>query len=206
MERQTLSKTVLERVPLYLHYLKGDRLNGASTISSATIAKGVKLGEVQVRKDLALISGAGKPKIGYRKDELIEHLTAVINSEGVVNVIIIGAGKIGRALLGYDGFLEYGMNIVAAFDNDPSQTGLPADKTVRHISELPYVCKDREVKIGIIAVPEDQAQIACNILVKNGIKAIWNFAPVNPEVPDGVIIKNENLAAALAVLSAKLKQ
>lgn len=206
MERQTLSKTVLERVPLYLHYMKGDRLNGASTISSATIAKGVKLGEVQVRKDLALISGAGKPKIGYRKDELIEHLTAVINSEGVVNVIIIGAGKIGRALLGYDGFLEYGMNIVAAFDNDPSQTGLATDKTVRHISELPYVCKDREVKIGIIAVPEDQAQIACNILVKNGIKAIWNFAPVNPEVPDGVIIKNENLAAALAVLSAKLKQ
>ena len=98
------------------------------------------------------------------------------------------------------------MNIVAAFDSDSSKISPAADKPVRHIAELPYVCKDREVKIGIIAVPEDQAQIACNILVKNGIKAIWNFAPVNPEVPDGVIIKNENLAAALAVLSAKLKQ
>ena len=206
MEKQSLSKTVLERVPLYLHYLKGHNLKGTNTISSAAIAKGVKLGEVQVRKDLALISGAGKPKIGYRRDELIEHLTAVVNSEGVVNVVIIGAGKIGKALLDYEGFSEYGMNIVAAFDSDPSKISPAADKTVQHIAELPYFCKDYGVKIGIIAVPESQAQTACDALVENGIKAIWNFAPINPDVPDGVIVKNENLAASLAVLSAKLKK
>lgn len=207
MQRQILSKTLLERIPVYLHYLRRPEMQGVETISSVTIAKGVKLGEVLVRKDLAAVSGAGKPRVGYNKDELIEHLSSVLNRDNTVNAVVLGAGKIGQAMLEYDGFAEYGLNIVAAFDTDPEKVRSSENgKPILSVSELSRTCAENNVKIGIVAVPEASAQKACDLLVGNGVGGIWNFSPIRLDVPERIFLRNENLAASLAALSAKLKK
>ena len=203
---EELSKSILERIPLYLHYLKSKELEEVTNVSSAKIAKGVKLGEVQVRKDLAKISGAGRPRTGYVKDELVADLTAVVNHEKGLSAVICGAGKIGKALLSFDGFEEYGIKMIAAFDNDEGKLGDYDGKPIYPIGALKKFVKSERVKIGVIAVPDRFAQDVCDQLILSGVKAIWNFAPTRLNVPDGVVLRNENLAVSLAVLSAKLKK
>lgn len=203
---EELSKSILERIPLYLHYLKSKELEEVTNVSSAKIAKGVKLGEVQVRKDLAKISGAGRPRTGYVKDELVADLTAVVNHEKGLSAVICGAGKIGKALLSFDGFEEYGIKMIAAFDNDEGKLGDYDGKPIYPIGALKKFVKSEKVKIGVIAVPDRFAQDVCDQLILSGVKAIWNFAPTRLNVPDGVVLRNENLAVSLAVLSAKLKK
>ena len=203
---EELSKSVLERIPLYLHYLKSKEVEDVVNISSAKIAHAVKLGEVQVRKDLAKISGSGRPKTGYVKDELIADLAAVINHDKELSAVVVGAGKIGKALLSYDGFEEYGISIIAAFDSDEAKLGEYEGKAILPMGGLKQFVKSKKVRIGILTVPESSAQDACDNLILSGVKAIWNFSSTGLSVPDGVVVRNENLAASLAVLSAKLKK
>lgn len=197
-----IPKSVKARLPIYLHYLKSLEADGVPTISSAAIAAAQGLGEVQVRKDLAMVSGAGKPKIGYFVNELASHIENALGSNCVTGVIIVGAGKLGKALLCYDGFEEFGLDIMAAFDQDESKTGVTHEKPVYALSEIKDFCKTHAVKIGVIAVPEKAAEETLALLIDCGVKAIWNFAPVRLKAENGVKIKNENMAAALAVLSA----
>ena len=118
---------------------------------------------------------------------------------------MIGAGKLGRALLGYSGFSEYGLNIVAAFDANPQLVGqTESAKPILPLSELERVCCKQKIYIGIITVPAAHAQEVCDLLIANGIKAIWNFAPVHLDVPHGILVQNENMATSLAVLSKHL--
>ena len=123
MMDKKIPKAVLMRLPIYLHYLKTLPRSEKKTISSSVIAGALKLGEVQVRKDLALVSGAGKPKIGYFVDELIGHLEHVLGSRNITKAVIVGAGKLGKALMFFDGFPEYGIMIDTAFDCDGSKCG-----------------------------------------------------------------------------------
>ena len=197
---------MLERLPLYLHYLNGKETEGVINISSAAIAKGVKLGEVQVRKDLQAVSGAGKPKIGYNKEELIAHLSAAIRHGEEIVAVVVGAGKMGKALLSFEGFGEYGVKIAAAFDNDDEKTGEYYGKPILKIERLVDFVKENDVRIGIITVPERYAQKSCDMLVESGVKAIWNFAPTRLNVPSEIVLRNENLAASLAVVSLNLKR
>lgn len=205
MNNQKIPESVLARLPVYLHYLKSFDIKKGDTISSAAIAKSLKLGEVQVRKDLAMVSGAGKPKIGYFATELISHLEEALGSKKCTNAVIVGAGKLGKALLCYEGFSEFGVHILAAFDLNPEKgEGLPSGKIVLPISMLKSFCSENDVKIGVITVPEGQAQRVCDELVDSKVSAIWNFAPARLEVPSEIKIKNENMAASVAVLSAGL--
>ena len=197
-----MPKSVKARLPIYLHYLKSLEADGVPTISSAAIAAAQGLGEVQVRKDLAMVSGSGKPKIGYFVGELASHIENALGSNCVTGVIIVGAGKLGKALLCYDGFEEFGLDIMAAFDSDDGKTGVTHGKPVYPLSEIKNFCKTHAVKIGVIAVPEKAAEETLALLIDCGVKAIWNFAPVRLKAENGVKIKNENMAAALAVLSA----
>lgn len=204
MKKQSLSKVVLERIPIYLHYLLSDELKDVTNVSATTIAKGIKFGEVQVRKDLALLSGAGKAKVGYDKLELISTLREAMMGKNIRNAIIVGTGRIGKALLNYNGFEEYGIKIIAGFDinqtNDDSKTCKILD-----VNELPNFLSNNRVDVGIVTVPKDVAQQIFDLLVNNGIKAIWNFVPINPDVPNDVIVRNENLAASLTSLFEKLE-
>ena len=119
--------------------------------------------------------------------------------------MIVGAGKLGKALLCYDGFPEFGIDICAAFDKDAEKCGKFADsKDILPMSDMTSFCKDHDVKIGIITVPESQAQSVCDALVQAGVAGIWNFAPASLTAPESIKIKDENLASSLAVLTACL--
>ena len=115
--------------------------------------------------------------------------------------------KLGRALLGYSGFAEYGLNIVAAFDaNDALMGTTKSGKPVMDLSRLPEICRRYKIQIGIITVPAEQAQSVCDLLIANGIRAIWNFAPTHLTVPDNILVQNENMAASLALLCKHLNE
>ncbi|MCI6734385.1 MAG: redox-sensing transcriptional repressor Rex [Clostridiales bacterium] len=201
-----LTESIKARLPVYLHYLKSLPSDDKTTISSASIAEGLGLGEVQVRKDLARVSGAGKPKIGYYLGELTEHIEDALGIKPeTTNAVIVGAGKLGKALLLYDGFSEFGLNLLAAFDKDESKAGeLGNRKAVYPIGEIENFCRENNVKIGVITVPEASAGDAYETLIGCGVTAVWNFSPVRIRGTDKVKVKNENLAASLAVLAADL--
>lgn len=203
MQQITISKAVLKRLPIYLTYLKSQE--SLVNISATALATALNLGEVQVRKDLALVSDGGRPKIGYNRLKLIDDIEQFLGCDNTNDAVVIGAGGLGGALLGYSGFAEYGLNIVAAFDSNPELVGkVKRGKIIYPVSELKQFCAERKILIGIITVPTEYAQTVCDDLIECGIRAIWNFAPVHLEVPDGVLVQRENMATSLAVLSKHL--
>lgn len=205
MKQTTVTRAALGRLPLYLRYLRASDTVG-ETVSATSIARSLGLGEVQVRKDLAAVSGTGKPKIGYRTDELIANLEAFLGCDDVRCAVIVGAGKLGRALLEYEGFGSYGLDISAAFDVDNGLVGeLPSGKRILPMTELSEYCSSHRVRIGIITVPDRAAQSVCDELISCGIEAIWNFAPVSLAIPEGVALRQENLALSLAHLNLLIK-
>lgn len=199
-----ISKATLSRLPQYLRILKKlKNEEDVENISSTTIAEILKLNSIQVRKDLALISHQeGRPGIGFNVNDLIKDLEDVLGLEKVTDAVLVGAGRLGQALLNYSGF-EGNFNIVMAFDNDNSKCN---GKNIFHVSNIKEQIKEKNIKIGIITVQRVSAQEVCDMLVDAGIKAIWNFAPVTLKVPDDVIIKNEDLSASLMILSKKLHE
>ena len=204
MAQNEISVATIQRLPIYLDYLKSQGAN-TSYVSATTIAMALGFGEVQVRKDLASVSSSGKPKIGYHIGELIKQIEEALGYNNVNNAIIIGAGKLGCALLGYGGFSQSGLKILAAFDVDPLKAGkFESGKPIYSMERLLDFCKETKVHIGIITVPAMHAQSACDALIKAGILAVWNFAPAHLEIPEHIIIKNENMASSLAVLSSNL--
>ena len=200
-EEKSVSIQTLRRLPVYLHYLKS--LGGALPMVSATvIAEALGQNDVQVRKYLGSVSGSGRPKKGYVTAELIDEIEDYLGFGAKSKAVLIGAGNLGRALLSYQGFSDYGLDIVAAFDNSSAVVGRAVSgRIVQPLSELERICKKYDVKVGIITVPSSGAQKAADELIIHGIKAIWNFAPTVIKVPEGVLVENENLASSLAVLT-----
>ena len=203
MQKKELSKAVLKRLPTYLSYLKRMPADAPAFISATSIANALGMGEVQVRKDLAVVSNAGKPKIGYPREDLIENISRYLCYDNTTDAILVGAGKLGQALLDYSGFAAYGLNILAAFDVAPAQTG--CSKPILSMDQLEVYCTEHNVHMGIITVPAAHAQAVCDQLIRCGIRAIWNFAPVHLDVPQNTLVQNENMATSLAVLSMHLQ-
>ncbi len=203
MERKDISRATLGRIPMYLRYIKGLPAE-IETVSSTAIAKELGLGEVQVRKDLALLDSIGKPKIGYVRKELIISLEKSLNYNNG-NAVVVGAGKLGTTLLSYEGFNEYGCNILAAFDSQTNVTvTMQNGKKIYPMYELAEFCKKKDIKIGVIAVPSESAQEVLNQLCSVGIKYIWCFAPCRLYKPADVTIQYENLALSLAHLKSQI--
>ena len=205
MDITSIPKATLGRIPAYIQYLRELSEESDTTISATKIARGLSLGEVQVRKDLAMISGCGKPRIGYDRMGLIRDLEAHLGSESLTNAVLVGVGKLGRALLDYGSFEEFGVRIVAGFDCNESVLQISKNKSILPIKDIEAFCAENDVKIGIITVGQGSAQEVFDILVGCGIKAIWNFAPCALSVPDDVILKQENLALSLAHLNSLIK-
>ena len=205
MERKEISKAVLKRLPGYVSYLRSIPADSSPYISATALANALGMGEVQVRKDLAMVSNGGRPKIGYLRESLIEDIEQFLGYDNTTDAVLIGAGKLGQALMGYDGFDSYGLNILAAFDANPDATNPKAEKPIYHISQLESFCRSHKVLMGIITVPKNHAQQVCDQLIACGIKAIWNFAPTHLNVPDNILVQNENMATSLAVLSMHLQ-
>ena len=206
MERKAVSKSVLKRLPGYLNYLKSLPDGTVPYISATALANALDMGEVQVRKDLAMVSDGGRPKIGYPRAQLIDDIEQFLGYDNTTAAVLIGAGKLGQALLGYSGFDAYGLNILAAFDRHPPESGMDeSGKPILPVEKLQSFCKSRKVLMGIITVPSAQAQKVADQLIECGIKAIWNFAPVHLDVPEHILVQSENMANSLAVLSMHLR-
>lgn len=207
MPAKEISKSTLKRLPTYLAHLKSLPEDGPAHISATALAAALGMGEVQVRKDLALVSNGGRPKIGYLREGLIQDIEDFLGYTNTNDAVLVGAGKLGRALLSYNGFAEYGLNIIAGFDSDDVLIGTTkSGKPIMHMSRLEEFCKKHKIRIGIITVPAEYAQSVCNLLIESGIQAVWNFAPKYLEVPEGILVQSENMAASLAVLSKHLAE
>lgn len=204
MDKISISKATLGRIPRYLSFLKELSIDKFPYISATVISKELKLGEVQVRKDLAMISGSGRPRLGYETELLIEQLEDCLGYNKLTFAVLVGAGRLGRALLQYGGFEHFGVKILAAFDSNDRVINLDSETEILPMNQFEVFCKKNEVRLGIITVGEGSAQDVCDRMVKSGITAIWNFAPCKLQVPEGVLLQNENLALSLAHLRNQL--
>lgn len=205
MQTQKASRKLLERLPVYLNHLKSLPEN-TGNVSATSIALALGLGHVQVRKDLAKVSDEGRRRTGRSREKLIRDIEDYLNYATTTGTILVGAGKLGRALLDYDGFEELGLNVMAGFDRNPVGKQTESGKPIYPMGRLELFCKCYDVRIGIIAVPAESAQEVCDQLVACGVKAIWNFAPVHLRVPDSVVVQSENLAVSFAALCMQLKK
>ena len=193
---QQVSVNTLQRLPTYLNYLKS--LDDDGNISSTEIARALGLNDVQVRKDLSSVSSGGR---------LILDLKEFLGYNAVNDAVMVGCGNLGRALMSYRGFREYGLRIVAGFDVSDDIVGEEVSgKPVLPLSGLPQYCRENGIRIGVITTPAQAAQKACDLLMEGGIKAVWNFAPAHITVGEGVLVQNENMACSLALLSKHLNE
>ena len=201
MQYHSLPMQTLRRLPVYLKYLQS--LAGVQNISSVGIADALGFNTVQVRKDLALVSSGGRPRTGYVVRDLTADIESYLGYDDITSAVLVGAGELGRALLSYKGFAQYGLDIVAAFDIHPPKAGVHG-KQVLPAEKLAGLCRRMNIKIGIITVPAAAAQSVCDQMVRAGIRAIWNFAPVHLNVPPQIMVQHENMAVSLAMLSQHL--
>ncbi|MBR4913144.1 MAG: redox-sensing transcriptional repressor Rex [Bacteroidales bacterium] len=199
-------KSTLSRLPLYYSYISRLQAEGVESVSSALLAGHLNLNPVLVRKDLAQVSSvAGHPRTGFEVKQLLEDMSEYLGYNKMDEAILVGVGSMGRILLTNTKFAKFGLNIVVGFDKDPYLCGLQLDgKHILPMEKMEGLVQRMGIRIGIITVPDDQAQIVCDQMVKAGIKAIWNFAFVPLKVPEDVLVKNENLPSSLAVLAHKL--
>lgn len=200
-----VSKAMLSRLPGYLNYLKSLPENSCVNISATALAKALDLGDVQVRKDLAVVSGGGRRKTGHLRENLIHDIEVFLDNHNMTDAILVGAGKLGQALLDYSGFEVFGLRILAGFDLHPVRTQSSDGPPVYAMSELADFCAARKIPVGIITVPGPHAQAVCDQLVACGVQAIWNFAPVHLKVPAHIPVQNENLAVSLTELRMRLR-
>lgn len=212
MDEQTIQTTkpipepTLRRLPVYYQYLK--KMNDEKQteyISCTKIGNDLNILPIQVRKDLAITDAVGRPKLGYSVAELMGTIEEFLGWNNITDAYLVGVGNLGAALLGYQGFREYGLNIIAAFDADEGKVGTEiCGKKVFHVNKLHDMIRRMGIKIGILTVPAYVAQGLADNMVQAGIQAIWNFSPVKVMAPPGIIVQHENLASSLVVLSKKL--
>lgn len=197
----------IRRLPTYLYKLSEMRKAGISIVATPELARYMNLGEIVIRKDLAITGVSGQPGVGYKVKELIEAIKSYLNWDNASEAILVGAGSLGSALLGYEGFEEYGLKIIAAFDADPGKIGTEIHgRSVFGVDRLAELVRRLQVRIGIICVPAAFAQEVADAMVEGGIRAIWNFANVSLKVPDEVVVQREVIAGGLAVLSVKMNR
>lgn len=192
----------VRRLSVYLRRLESLRGADRRTISSRELAGSLGLTDAQVRKDLAYFGQFGQPGVGYRVDDLIAQVRRILGTDRTWDMLLVGAGNLGRALMSHPGFEQKGFRLVAAYDVDPAKIGRKyGNVAVRPLAELPDGIPGRQVKLGIIAVPAEAAQRVTDLLVLSGIRGILNFAPISLVVPRHVWLHSIDLAAQLEQLS-----
>lgn len=201
-----LTTNQLKRMPTYLDLLRKLSSNGVKYISCQTIADCLSLNKEQVRKDIALVSSIdGIPNKGRNIDLLIKDIEIVLGLDNGNKAILIGVGSLGTALLKYNGFKNYGLKIVGAFDKNKALVGKKInDIEIYDLEKLRNVIEANNAHIGILTVPSEVAQSVTEMMIENGIEAIWNFAPANLTLNENIIVSNMDMAQSLATLSHKL--
>jgi len=199
------SLSCVKRLPAYLQLLRVLQAEGHEHVSGTVLASVHHLEPVIVRKDLAITGIAGTPRIGFRVNELIAAIERFLGWDSQTKAILVGTGNLGTALLGYRGFESYGLQIVAAFDKEPQKVGRwLKGRRVQPMEKLIEFAKRNRITLGVLTVPGDVAQETVDLMVRAGIRGIWNFTPARLVVPEGIVTQKEDLAEGLAVLSHRL--
>lgn len=197
----------VRRLPAYLHLLQDAFRRMQISISATDIAEALHLESIQVRKDLSYTGIVGKPRIGYQVKELIDSISGFLGWNRQSCAVLVGAGSLGAALMGFNGFSRHGLQITAAFDVAPDKIGQTLHgRPVFHLEELQEQQKLFGARIGILTVPPAVAQQTAEKLVATGIEAIWNFSPATLTLPEQITVQQEDLSAGLAVLTMQLGQ
>lgn len=200
------SLPTIKRLPSYLHVVEAAAREGRPYISGTVIADELELEPIQVRKDLAATGIIGKPRIGFPVQDLIEAINSFLDWNRVHNAVLVGAGHLGTALMGYAEFPRHGMHIVAAFDPDPAKVGTTINGVpIFDLNDLTRQIQTKNVDLAILTVPSPHAQAVADLLVDCGIQAIWNFTNVKIKVPDHIVVQKEDLSSGYAVLSVKMR-
>jgi redox-sensing transcriptional repressor len=192
-------------LPRYYQYLSRLRGKGQDQVSAAHMAEILGVHHTQVRKDLAMTGCQGRPKTGHKVAELMTAIEGFLHWDSHSDAFLVGVGSLGTALMKYPGFDKAGARIVAAFDSDPAKNGLKiGDTPVLSMDKFANLAQRMHIAVGILTVPIEAAQATADLMTGCGIRAIWNFAPVALDVPDGVIVENLELFTSLALLLRKL--
>jgi redox-sensing transcriptional repressor len=196
----------VKRLPAYLQMLRVLQGEGHEYVSGTVLAGTHSLEPVIVRKDLAVTGIAGKARLGFRVGELIAGIERFLGWNSQTKAVLAGVGNLGAALLGYGGFENLGLRIAGAFDRDPSKIGRWVQgRKVQPIERLVSFARHGGITLGILTVPASAAQETAELMVRAGIRGIWNFTPVRLSLPEGIIAQKEDLAEGLAVLSRRLR-
>jgi len=197
---------VIKRLPRYYRYLGELVEKKVERISSQKLARMMGISASQLRQDLNHFGEFGQQGYGYKVEDLYNEIGRIIGLEYQYNMILVGAGNLGQALANYPNFAKRGFCLKAIFDINPRLIGMKInDVEIKDIDELPAFVAGNDISIGIITVPKEAAQEVADMMVDAGIKAIWNFAPVDLRVPDHIILENEHLADRLMVLAFRLQ-
>ena len=198
----SLPLPTIRRYPLYLRLIRERIAAGEDEVSSAALAEALGIDAVLARKDIALLGVPGRPRWGYPAQNLADAIRRAVGWDNTTDAALIGCGSLGRALVGYGGFAEQHLSIVAAFDSNPALHGQAVHGVkVRPMKELGRLVRRLRIRLGILTVPNAAAQACAEALVAAGVKGIWNFTAVQLAVPDEVIVQSVDLAQSLAVLS-----
>src|SRR5258706_6795813 len=190
------------RLSLYLRKLEAFQRKDRRTISSKQLGESLGLTDAQVRKSLAYFGQFGHPGIGYRVEDLIAQVRKILGTDKTWNVLLVGAGNLGRALMAYKGFEKKGFRLSAVFDADPTKIGKKHGPfPIQSLTELAATIQQKNIRLGIVAVPADHAQDVADQLVAAGLRGILNFAPVSITVPNDVALTAVDLAVQLEQLS-----
>jgi redox-sensing transcriptional repressor len=203
--RKRISIPAVRRLSLYLRQLEGLQARNRKTTSSKQLAESLGLTDAQVRKDLASAGQFGHPGIGYRVDELIRSLKQILGIDRTWNVVLVGAGNLGRALVSYRGFLKKGFHIVGVFDSDPGKLGgFVGEYPVQPMDRLSDTIREHAVHMAILAVPAESAQTVADHVIAAGVQGLLSFAPVALMVPDDVALEAVDVAAQMEQLSFRV--
>lgn len=204
---KTLKHALLERLMHYYYYVTEKKAkNDGDAVSSQEIGSFLTMDDTLVRKDLAAIGVRGYPRVGFKAEEVKDAIRNVLGFDHTYKAVIVGAGRMGGALASYTDFSNYGLRVVAAFDLDPNKHGIFIGSTsVQSMENLEPVIEQHNVRLAILTVPAEPAQAIAERLVKAGVQAIWNFAPVTLTLPGDVVVRHEHISVGLAELAYHLK-
>jgi redox-sensing transcriptional repressor len=199
---RAIPEAAVARLAVYLRVLSGMAEQGIGTLSSEELAAAAGVNSAKLRKDLSYIGSYGTRGVGYEVSVLVDQIERILGLTRSHSVAVVGIGNLGHALANYGGFPSRGFPVAALFDVDPDLVGVPVGGLpVSHIDDIPRICAEREVSIGVIATPPAAAQAVCDRLVAGGVASIVNFAPVVLQVPDHVEVRKVDLAVELQILS-----
>lgn len=202
-----VSDAVVRRLPVYYRHLVELEKNGVERISSRELGERMNTTASQIRQDINCFGGFGQQGYGYHVSSLRQHMAAILGIDKVYKAVIVGAGNIGHAVAGYKGFERDGFRLVGIFDADPAAVGTGCGELIiQPVSALEEFLESVRVDVGVIAVPVDAAQSVADMLVRGGVRALWNFAPMDIQHPDSVVSTHVHLSDSLHILTYKMNE